>query len=337
MTRPAGVRVRIVSSAVLLPALMLGFALLYGTVGFVVIEGFGLLDSLYMTVTTLTTVGFGEIEPLGPGGRIFTISLIAVGFSAVFVLVAVLTAQLASGELGRALLRRSVRRRMDNLRNHFIVCSYGRVGRAAVNELRGQGAEVAVIEIDPTLEPALAEAGLPHLIDDPAHEAVLERAGVRRARGLLCAVDSDAVNVFITLTARSMNPELFIIARASHPESVDTLQRAGSNRVVTPYTESGVRMAALALRPALLEFVDMVSVDPDLRIEELVVGDSSPLVEKTVRQACSAHAGVMAMAVRKPSGELFVPPQADTVLSAGDLMILVGPVRALGRLAEEAS
>jgi voltage-gated potassium channel len=205
-----------------------------------------------------------------------------------------------------------------------------------VEELLKAGAEVVVIEVDTTLEPALAEADIPHLIDDPATESALERAGIRRAKALLCAVDSDAVNVYITLTARAMNPGLIIIARASQPGSVDTLRRAGSDRVVPLYSVSGARMAALALQPAVLEFVDMVSVAPDLRIEELRIGDRSPLVSQTVRDMCEPHANVMVLAVRAPDGTVLVPPQAETVISNGDLLIILGPADALSSLAAKA-
>ena len=323
-------------SPVRLPVSLLALALVYGTVGYVLLEGFSVLNALYMTVTTLTTVGFGEIEPLSPAGRGFTLSLIAIGFVAVFVLVAVLTSMLASGQLGRSLARRGMRRQIDNLRDHFVICAYGRVGRAAADELTHQGADVVVVEIDPSQEPDMLEAGVPYLVDDPSDESVLDSAGIRRAKALLCAVDSDEINVYITLTARAMNPELFIIARAARPESIAILERAGANRVISPYTISGARMAALALRPAVLEFVDMVSVAPDLRIEELVVGDRSGLATHSVRDVCAPYDGVMILAVRQPSGETLVPPKADTVLSAGDVLIVVGPARALGKLAEDA-
>jgi voltage-gated potassium channel len=177
---------------------------------------------------------------------------------------------------------------------------------------------------------------VPYILDDPTREEVLEQAGISRARALLCAVDSDATNVYIALLARARNPDLFIIARASSPESVEALQRAGSDRVVSPYRLSGARMASLALRPALLEFVDMVSVDPDLRIEELVVGEDSSIAGRSVREVAGPYQGVMILAVRNPKGELLVPPRAETGLSAGDLLILLGPVEALTRLAEEA-
>jgi voltage-gated potassium channel len=329
-------RVRLLASPARLPVVLLGFTLLYGTAGYMVFEGFGFVDAVYMTVTTLTTVGFGEIEPLGSGGRIFTISLIAIGFTAVFSLLAVLTSLVASGQLGRSLTRRTMRQRIAGLRGHYIVCAFGRVGRAAVDDLVKQGVEVVVVEVDGSLEPELAAAGVPYILDDPTREDVLEQTGITRAKALLCAVDSDAVNVYITLLARARNPDLFIIGRASSPESVDALRRAGCDRVVSPYRLSGTRMAALALSPAVLEFVDMVSVAPDLRIEELVVSEQSDLAGATVRDVCSPYDGVMILAVRNPDGELLVPPRADTELHAKDLLIVVGPLTALGDLARRA-
>ncbi len=330
-------RDRLLVSPAGLPVALLALALVYGTAGYMVLAGFGFVDALYMTVTTLTTVGFGEIEPLDTRGRVFTISLIAVGFVAVFTLLAVLTGMVASGQLGRSLTRRGMRRRIEDMRGHFVICSFGRVGRAAVEELQAEGVDVVVVESDTSLEQDLIEAGVSFVLDDPTADEVLERAGIARARGLLCAVDSDAVNVYITLLARARNPELFIIGRASSPESVGALERAGSNRVVSPYRLSGSRMAALALRPAMLEFVDMVSVAPDLRIEELVVGERSPLVEATVRDACAPYDGVVILGVRSTDGRLLVPARADTQLAAGDLLIVLGPVSALGDMAERAT
>jgi voltage-gated potassium channel len=325
-------------SPVRLPVALLAFALVYGTAGYMIIEGFGFVDALYMTVTTLTTVGFGEIEPLGTGGRVFTLTVIAIGFFAVFTLLAVLTSLVASGQLGRSFARRSMRQRIAGLRDHYVVCAFGRVGRAAVEELTSEGADVVVVEVNPALEPELDEAGVPYLIEDPTREEVLDAAGIMRARALLCAVDSDAVNVYITLLARARNPDLFIISRASSPESVEALRRAGSDRVVSPYRVSGTRMASLALRPAVLEFVDMVSVAPDLRVEEVVIAERSGLAGLTVREACAPYQSrVMVLAVRSPEGELLVPPRADTMLTAGDLLIILGPMTALEKLAEQAS
>ncbi len=315
---------------------LLAFTLVYGPAGYMVLEGYGFVDAVYMTVTTLTTVGFGEIEPLGTGGRLFTLSLIGMGFVAVFSLLAVVTSMLVSGQLGRKLLRRTMRERIDDLRDHYVVCAFGRVGRAAVDELVAQGAQVVVVEVDESLEPELLEARVPYVLDDPTREDVLEQAGIGRAKALLCAVDSDAVNVYITLLARARNADLFIIGRASRAESVDALRRAGCDRVISPYRLSGTRMAAQALRPALLEFVDMVSVAPDLRVEELVVAESSEMGGATVKEVCAPFDGVMILAVRSPDGQLLVPPRAETQLHAGDLLILVGPAPALARLADSA-
>ncbi len=230
-----------------------------------------------------------------------------------------------------------MQRQISRLTDHFVICAYGRVGRAATQELLRNGADVVVVEVQESLEDLLIEADVPYVIGDPSEESVLEEAGIRRARALLCAVDSDVVNVYITLSARALNPDLFIIARASRPESVEKLRRAGSDRVVSPYAVSGVRMASQALQPAMLEFVDMVSVAPDLRIEELVLAEGSPLATRTVQEACAPYDAVMVLAVRSGDGELLIPPRADTVLDAGDLIIVVGPADALAGLAKAAS
>ena len=330
-------RGRLIASRVRLPGLLLVLALLYGTIGYRVIEGYSLLDAVYMTVITLATIGYGEIEPLSPTGRIFTITLVAFGVVVVFDLIARFTTLLASGRLSRSIERRAMQREISRLSDHFVICAFGRVGRAATQELVRQGADVVVVETQEALEERLVEADVPYLIADPSEEAVLEEAGIRRARGLLCAVDSDVVNVYITLSARALNPDLFIIARASRPESVEKLRRAGADRVVSPYAVSGVRMASQALQPAMLEFVDMVSVAPELRIEELVVGAGSGLAARTVRDVCSPYDGVMVLAVRSPGGELLIPPRADTVLGEGDLIIVVGPAAALTGMAAKAS
>ena len=334
--RSTGGRAGLLASRLRLPIALLVAAVVYGTTGYMVIEGFGFVDAVYMTVTALSTVGFGEVEPLSQAGRVFTVSVIAIGVVAWLSVLTAVTVALASGDLGWALKRRAMRKRIDDLRDHYVICAYGRVGRAAVDELTKQGADVVVVEVRAELEPLLVAADVPYLIKDPTAEAVLEEAGIRRAKALICAVDSDAVNVYITLTARALNPDLFIISRASAADSVETLRRAGSNRVVSPYALSGVRMAALSLRPAMLEFVDMVSFDPDLRVEELVVGPTSPLAGATVRAICAPHDGLMMLALKKPDGEVLIPPRADTMLDAGDLVIAVGKVGALAVLAEAA-
>jgi voltage-gated potassium channel len=326
-----------VASRVRLPLVLLAVAVAYGVVGYRILEGFSLIDSFYMTVTTLSTVGFGEVHPLSPAGRVFTMTLILFGVLAVFDLIAVFTAMLTGGQLGRFLERRTMQHQIRALQDHYVICAYGRVGRAAAQELTQQGATLVVIESKAELEPLLIDADLPYIRGDATQESVLEEAGIRRAKALLCAMDSDAVNVYITLTARALNPQLFIISRASSPESVDTLIRAGSDRVVSPYMVSGVRMARMALQPAVLEFVDMVNMAPDLRIEELLVAEGSSLAARAIRDVCAPYTGVMVLAVRNRLGGLLVPPRADTVLEEGDVLIAVGPAEALARFAKEAT
>ena len=329
-------RGRLIAARARFPGLLLLLAVVYGTVGYQVIDGYSFLNALYMTVITLTTIGFGEIEPLSSVGRVFTITLVVFGVVVFFVLIAQFTTLLANGRLSQSIERRAMQRQISRLSDHFVICAFGRVGRAATEELLRHGADVVVVEVQESLENRLIEADVPYLIGDPSEESVLEEAGIRRARGLLCAVDSDVVNVYITLSARALNAGLFIIARASRPESVEKLRRAGADRVVSPYAVSGVRMASQALQPAMLEFVDMVSVAPDLRIEELVLAKDSPLAARTVRDVCSPYAGVMVLAVRSGDGELLIPPRADTVLDAGDLIIVVGPAGPLAGMAQAA-
>jgi voltage-gated potassium channel len=322
---------RLLATRFRLPALLVALAFAYGIVGYKVLWSWSWLDSVYMTVITLSTVGFGEVNPLTPGGRVFTITLILFGIVALFDLLAAVAATLASGELGVALRRRTMRRVMDDLREHFVICAYGRVGRAAAEEFLAQGADVVVIEVKPELVPPLAEAGIAHIMADPTEESVLLQAGIARAKGLVCAVDSDAINVYITLTARSLNPDLFIVARASSPDSVDKLERAGANRIVSPYTLSGVRMAALALQPSVVEFVDAVRVAPDLRLEEILVSEGSGLASSSLGEVCSRSQDVVVLAVKKAQGDLLVSPRQDEVLAPGDLVIALGRADALSR------
>jgi voltage-gated potassium channel len=313
------------------------FSLVYGTIGYRVVEGFTFVDSLYMTVITLSTVGFGEVHPLSTAGRVFTMTVIVFGVVAFFEFLAVFTRMMAGGQLGRFLQGRAMQKRIQSLKDHYVICAYGRVGRAAVEELTQQGAPLVVIESDSELEPLLIDGGFPYIVGDPTQESVLKEAGVGKASALLCAVDSDSVNVYITLNARALNSKLFIISRASSPQAVDNLIRAGSDRVVSPYKVSGVRMARMALQPAMLEFVDMVEMSADLRIEELLVVADSSLASRTVRDICAPYPGVMVLAVKSPDGELVVPARADTVLHGSDIVIAVGPAAALAQLAKEAS
>jgi voltage-gated potassium channel len=314
-----------------LPLGLLAFSMIYGVVGFIVAFGASFIDALYMTAITLTTVGYREVVPVeSAGAKLFTISLLAVGLGAVFSGIGVLGNLIGSGELSNVVRRRTVRKRVEGLANHFIVCAYGRVGRSVVEELRRNDVPVMVLDTDPGLERRLQDDGVPYTISDPSEEGVLRTVGVERARGLVCAVDSDEINVYITLTARALNPKLTIVARASRSQSIRALEQAGADQVISPYRLSGRRMANLSLRPGLVDFIEMVTVGPDLRLDEIVVPEGSALVGTTVDACTATHTGVTILAHKtRAAGRLETRPRGDTVLGAGDLVVAFGPRDAL--------
>jgi len=233
-----------------LPLLLTLSVMVYGTLGYwALIESASPLDALYWTVLTLGGVGFRDTELAGPVAELFSISLIVGLLVAVVLTAAIGSDMVASGDLARARKRRRMDRRIAALRDHFVLCGFGRVGRVIVAEYRRRHIPVVVIEIDPRAEEELHDLGVPHLIADPQNDGVLEEAGIGRARGIICAVDSDAVNAFIALSARSLNPRLVVVARAADAGSVSKLARVGVDHVVSPYALTGLRMAADSLLP----------------------------------------------------------------------------------------
>lgn len=322
-----------VASRFRLPIAVVLAATLYGTVGYHLLEGWPLLDGLFMTVITLTTIGFGETQPLDTSGQVFTISVILLGVGSVAAAFAVVSELVASGDLARLVERSKVHRRIAHLADHYVVCGFGRVGRAAADEFRREGIPFVVVEVDPDLADTLSQQGFPYLIADPTHESVLRDAGIARARGLVCAVDSDAVNVYVTLTARALNPDLVIVSRSASPESVGALQRAGADRIVSPYSVSGARMAFLSVRPAVVDFLDLVNVDPSLRLEEVVVREPSPLAGMRLGEARALCAPATVLAMRRPGEAMRTAPPDDVALAAGDLLVVFGPIPELERMA----
>ncbi len=297
-------------------------AIAFGTIGYMVVEHWSFLDSLFMTVLTLSTVGFQEVRPLSDAGEIFTITLIALGVSVALVAIALIAQLVAEAELGDRRGRKRMQRRIDDMRDHYIVCAYGRVGRAVAREL--EAASVVFVVIDPlvSLQERMVADGVAYLIEDPSLEPVLERAGVERARGLFCAVDSDATNVYITLMARSLNPELMIVARASEPGSAARLERAGANRVMSPFVSSGRHMAIMGLRPEVLDALDSGSRGRSaMKVEERLIATGSPLVGRAVGDA---ELGAPVLALRKADGSLVPNPSGEQTLSDGDVVLLLG-------------
>jgi voltage-gated potassium channel len=306
----------------------------FGVVGYMILLGWSFRDAAFMTVVTLSTIGYQEVRPLGVGGQAFTTLLIVLGLVSVFALLAASTELIASGELERTVRRTRVKREIGGLYDHFVVCGYGRVGRAATEEFRKQGLPIVVIDINPESGEDLDDARIPHLIADATREATLLQAGIARARGLVCAVDSVALNVYITLSARAVRDDLTIVARATDLESIDRLYRAGANRVIQPYAVSGRMLAAVSVRPAVIDFMDLIAISPDLRLEELEVRKGGTLDGIMVREVPARFRGVVILAVRSGASTVMQPaPDPEVMLHSGDVVVALGPVAALGELA----
>lgn len=298
----------------------------YGIVGYALF-GFGVADSVYMTVLTLTTEGFVAPGPFPAGAKLFTASLALLGVTVFLAALGVLGNAVVEGQFGPGWRKRRMERRISAMRDHFIVCAYGRVGRSVAREFEAERIPFVVVDARAELEADLVGDGVPHLMGSPSAETMLRRAGIDRARGLVCAVDSDAENVYITLAARSLNPRIAIVARAAEQTSADRLYRAGATRVVSPYVTSGRRMALLAVRPHVVDFFEISrGGSGEFRLEELVVPEGSDLVGREVGAACGA---ALPLLVRRSDGALLPNPARTTPLRAGDVVIVFGEPGAL--------
>lgn len=313
------------------PLLMLLGVFTYSVAGLMILEKFSLVDALYMTVVTLTTVGFREVRPLGTIGKLFTMSVIVMGVGLVLISIAMMARYVEEGGFGEWGRRRRMQRRIDNLKNHFIICAYGRVGRTVAREFEAEGVGFVVIEALTELEEQMVRDGVNYVLGDPTNDPTLLQAGIERARGLVCAMDSDAANVYVTLAARSVNPDLYIVARASQVASADRLYRAGANRVVSPYATSGKHMALLVLRPRVLDYLEVGSAEASLRLEELHVEKGSVLVGRPLSEAAT---GATVLAVQRASGEVVPRPDPDMRLEADDILVVLGEREALRPLEE---
>ncbi len=307
-----------------------------GSVGYVVL-GFSVLDAVYQTVTTITTVGFREVRPLDAAGKIFTIVLITAGVGTALYTFSVVLESLVEGHLRQHFERRRMERDIARMSGHTIVCGWGRVGRAVAVYLTGQGAEVVVVDIDPQ---RVANLAYPALTGDVTDDEVLRKAGILRARALVAAINTDAENVYVTLSARSLRPDLIIIARARTEASEPKLMRAGATRVVNPQRIGGQRIAAAALQPNVVEFLDVVMHDGSLefRLEEVPVRAGSRLAGRTLREAnVGETTGTLVLALRGRDGTFLTNPPTRTPVEAGYVLIAIGTQQQLTALQEAAS
>jgi voltage-gated potassium channel len=304
-----------------------------GTIGYEVIEGWSLLDSIYMTITTITTVGFREVHPLSDAGRIFTIFVIIGGVGGALYVLTSIMAYLLEGQFGITMGRRRMKNRIARLKDHFILCGYGRVGQEIAQAFSEEGVPFVIIANNQEHLAKADKEGYLYIYGDAASDEVLKEAGIERAHGLVAAVGTDTDNTFITLSAREQRPDLFIEARSSSPEAEGKLRRAGADRIISPHAIGGRRMAMLALRPAVVDFIDTVTYGRgrELELENVDVGSGSQLVGRTMEQARS-KVGITVLAMRKKGGKLLPNPPGEEIIEEGDRLIVIGTKKRLAAL-----
>jgi len=309
-----------------LAVVLLAIVVVVGVGGYMLINGWSLLDSFYMVIITISTVGYTEVHPQGEAGRLFTSGLIVVGVATMLYGFGVFAETLADNAFGRYRRERQLQRDLSQLRDHFIICGYGRIGTQVVAEFEEHRVPYVVIDqTDEALERIRAEGKL-HIEGDASKEDVLLQAGIERARGLVSAVDSDERAVYIVLAARAFNPNLYIVARAGRPDSIRRLELAGATRTISPYVMAGHRMAELAIRPAMVDLLDTLHHgEAGIGVEEMVVTPATKAIGMTLEEAgLLASDAAKLLAVRKPDGTVNVNPPPSAKLEDGDLVIALG-------------
>ncbi len=321
---PSRARVRIVLMAVLA-------AIAFGTVAFHLLEGWSILDSLYVTVQTLTTVGFGDITPRTGLGRVFATAFMMIG---VGVVLYALTSTVQSIVHSELIARYGHSRKMSKLRDHFIICGAGRVGSHLIRSLRAVDGIFLVIESDQRKCEALMDMNIPVLVRDATLEGSLVEAGVEHARGLASCLPDDADNVYVVLTARDLNPNIHIVARAAEEQAESKLIRAGANRVVAPTIIGGHRMAMALTKPAVGDFLDSVTANHlELGFEQLEVDPVSTLVGRKLSESViRSELNIVIVSIRRNNGEIIFNPGGETKIESGDMLIAIGNAESLARL-----
>lgn len=310
---------RRVGSALLAVAVVLGG----GTLGYWAI-GLHPLDALYQTVTTVSTVGFRELYPSTTAAKIFTIVLILLGVGTVLYAFSVVLEVVIEGDLFDVWGRRRVERKIDELEGHVIVCGYGRVGRSIARRLSESNQDFVIVDEKPE---RFAGTDLLTVAGDATDDLVLRQAGIERARALVAATSTDTTNVYLSLSGKALKPDLFVIARAREAASEAKLVRAGADRVINPQAIGGTRIAAMLMQPHVSEFLDVVSHGNEIefRLSELAVGAGSPLAGHSLREAhLRDRTGTLVLAIRNPEGQFHTNPAPETVISAGDILIVIG-------------
>jgi voltage-gated potassium channel len=307
-----------------------------GSVGYIMVEGMSPLDALYMTVITISTVGYEEVKPLSTNGRIFTMILIFVGVGTAYYVFAVVTAMVVEGRFSEFVGKTAMQHKIRDFEGHVIVCGYGRFGRVVTGELRHNALAVVVIESDPAKEPELERAGVPYVLGSALEQEVLERAGIARAAEIVVATASDPDNVYISLSARSMNSKIRIHARAESELGLRHLQLAGVDQAVSSYQWSAMRIANTIMRPSVLDFLELLipGRNEEVDLEEIKVPQTSPLVGRAIRDLEQGTARLRVVALKRGANPLAIIPDPGMVIEAGDFLVAIGSRASLKQLTE---
>jgi len=306
-----------------------------GTIGFTVIDHYPPFDAFYMTLTTMTTVGYGEVHPLSQAGRVFNSFLIIFGVTTILIAIGAMTQTIIELEFGDAFVRRRNKRMIDQLKDHFIICGYGRVGRGAAEELLHAGVPFVVVDSSPERAERAMTAGMLAVAADATRDETLHQVGIERARGLVAALATDADNLFVLLSAKGLNPRIYVAARAAEEGAEEKMRRAGANSVFAPYALTGHRLAQALLRPHVVQFLDFTTKDigQDISIEQVSVAPTSEAVSKTLKDMqLGRDLGVIVMAIRGRDGQMLFNPPADTAVQGGDFLIVMGRQESLRSL-----
>jgi len=314
--------------------------ILFGTVCYHYIEHWSYIDSLYMTVITLSTVGFREVHQLSDAGQIFTIIIILSGTGIVAYAAGSVIQLIVQGQFRQILGRNKLLQQISNLENHYIICGYGRIGNFISHEFQAKPVPYVVVENNPELCEKLLEDGIFFIQGDATDDDTLIKAGITRANGLITAVTSDTANVYITLTARGLNPDLFILARSGEKSTEKKLIRAGANKVVSPYTIGANRMAQAILRPSVMDFIEIATAHQnlELQIEEICIHSSSNLVNQTLMSSdIRKELDIIIVAIKKLDTEkMLFNPSSQSLFEVGDTLITLGDPSAIVNLEKRA-
>lgn len=317
--------------------ILLLFILALGTLGYRMIEGWGIIDSFYTTVTTISTVGYGDFAPVTWQGRLFTVFLVLIGVGTMLYAVSMLAEVMVEDRLKKILGRGSMENRIEGMKHHYIICGFGRMGSLICREMAEEKAPFVIIEKSPEVLERIVDEDYIYLRGDATDDKSLLRAGVKRAKGVVCVLSSDAENLYVILTAKELNPDAYILSRCEEEASEHRLLRAGADRVISPYTMGGMRMAMAILKPAMMDFIEITTrrQSLELRMEELAVSDASIVIGRSLEAAeIRKSYGLIIVAVKKDSGKMIFNPPAGYVIEKGDRLIALGEDEDVNRFAK---